>query len=127
MLAARVHVGDFVELKNANIGPGTKVPHLSYVGDADVGAGVNFGCGCVTANYDSVHKHRTTVGDHAFVACHTGLIAPVRVGENAFTAAGSVITRDVPDGALGVGRSRQTNVEGWVRRRHPERFEDADK
>lgn len=121
-LEEKVHVGDFVELKNAHIGQGTKVPHLSYVGDADVGEGVNFGCGCVTANYDSVHKHRTTVGDHAFIGCHTNLIAPVAVGENAFTAAGSTITKDVPADALAVERARQINLEGWVRRRHPERY-----
>lgn len=124
-LEERVHVGDFVELKNAHIGAGTKVPHLSYVGDADVGEGVNFGCGCVTANYDSLHKFRTTVGDHAFIGCHTNLIAPVTVGENAFTAAGSTVTKDVPDGALAVERDKQVNLEGWVRRRHPERFTDG--
>lgn len=121
-LEAKVHVGDFVETKNAHVGVGTKIPHLSYIGDADVGAGVNFGCGCVTANYDSVHKHRTTVGDHAFVGCHTNLIAPVTVGENAFTAAGSTITKNVPDAALAVERAKQVNLEGWVRRCHPERF-----
>ncbi|MFT8888503.1 MAG: bifunctional UDP-N-acetylglucosamine diphosphorylase/glucosamine-1-phosphate N-acetyltransferase GlmU [Ethanoligenens sp.] len=121
-LEEKVHVGDFVELKNTHIGAGTKVPHLSYVGDADVGAGVNFGCGCVTANYDSLHKHRTTVGDHAFIGCHTNLIAPVTVGENAFTAAGSTITKDVPDASLAVERAKQVNLNGWVRRRHPERF-----
>ncbi len=125
-LAEKVHVGDFVELKNTKIGKGTKVPHLSYVGDADVGEGVNFGCGCVTANYDSVNKHRTTVGSHAFIGCHTNLIAPVAVGENAFTGAGSTITKNVPDEALAVERAKQTNLEGWVRRRHPERFPDAE-
>lgn len=121
-LEEKVHVGDFVETKNAHVGVGTKIPHLSYIGDADVGAGVNFGCGCVTANYDSVNKHRTTVGDHAFVGCHTNLIAPVTVGENAFTAAGSTITKNVPDAALAVERAKQINLDGWVRRCHPERF-----
>lgn len=126
-LAARVHVGDFVELKNAAVGEGTKVPHLTYLGDADVGSGCNFGCGSVTANYDSVHKHRTTVEDGAFVSCHTSLIAPVHIGKNAFTAAGSTITRDVPAEALGVARARQENVEGWVRQRHPERLKEEKK
>lgn len=117
VLAEKVHVGDFVELKNSSIGVGTKVPHLTYVGDSDVGAGVNFGCGCVTVNYDGVNKHRTAVGDHAFIGCNTNLIAPVRVGNNAYTAAGSTITRDVPDDALAVARSRQQNKEDWVKRR----------
>ncbi len=123
-LADKVHVGDFVEVKNSIVGQGTKLPHLSYIGDADVGAGTNFGCGCVTANYDGKKKYRTKVGDHAFIGCHTNLIAPVTVGDNAFTAAGSTVTKPVPDGALAVERAKQTNLDGWVRRKHPERFTD---
>lgn len=109
-----VHIGDFVEVKNSNIGVGTKVAHLTYVGDSDVGGGVNFGCGVVTVNYDGVNKNRTTIGDNAFIGCNTNLVAPVKVGNGAYTAAGSTITKDIPDGALSVARSRQTNIEGWA-------------
>ncbi len=109
-----VKIGDFVEVKNSVVGEGTKVPHLTYVGDSDVGAGVNFGCGCVTVNYDGVNKARCKVGDHAFIGCNTNLIAPVEVGENAYTAAGSTITEAVPDEALAIARARQVNKEGWV-------------
>ena len=110
----KVKIGDFVEIKNSNIGEGTKVPHLTYVGDSDVGRGVNFGCGCVTVNYDGRVKSRTTVGDQAFIGCNTNLIAPVRVGDGAYTAAGSTITKDVPDGAMAIGRSRQENKPGYA-------------
>jgi bifunctional UDP-N-acetylglucosamine pyrophosphorylase/glucosamine-1-phosphate N-acetyltransferase len=116
-LHENVHVGDFVEVKNSEIGVGTKVGHLTYVGDSDVGSGVNFGCGVVTGNYDGVKKSRTTIGDNAFIGCNTNLVAPVKVGDGAYTAAGSTVTRDVPDGALAVARSRQENLEGWVARR----------
>lgn len=109
-----VKMGDFVEIKNSTIGVGTKVPHLTYVGDSDVGAGVNFGCGCVTVNYDGVTKARCKVGDHAFIGCNTNLIAPVEVGDYAYTAAGSTITEAVPVDALGIARARQTNKENWV-------------
>ena len=108
-------VGDFVELKNSNIGNGTKISHLTYVGDSDVGSKVNFGCGTVTVNYDSKNKHRTTIKDNAFIGCNTNLVAPVTVGENAYTAAGSTITDDVPADALGIGRARQCNKEDWVK------------
>lgn len=121
LLHEGVHVGDFVEIKNSEIGAGSKVPHLTYVGDSDVGSGVNFGCGCVTSNYDGVKKHRTRVEDNAFIGCNTNLVAPVTVGRGAYTAAGSTITKDVPENALGVGRSRQTNIEGWVTRCRPPR------
>lgn len=113
-IADNVHIGDFVEIKNSSIGVGTKVAHLTYVGDSDVGGGVNFGCGVVTVNYDGVNKNRTTIGDGAFIGCNTNLIAPVAVGSKAYTGAGSTITRNVPDGALAVGRSRQENIEGWA-------------
>lgn len=108
-IGEQVRIGDFVEIKNAVIGNGTKVSHLTYVGDSDVGEGVNFGCGTVTANYDGKKKHRTTIGNGAFIGCNTNLIAPVTVGEGAMTAAGSTITDSVPDGAMAIARERQTN------------------
>lgn len=120
-LHENVHVGDFVEIKNSEIGVGTKVAHLTYVGDSDVGGGVNFGCGVVTVNYDGVKKSRTTIGDNAFIGCNTNLVAPVKVGDRAYTAAGSTITKDVPEDALAVARSRQQNLEGWVIRRCPKK------
>lgn len=109
-----VKIGDYVEIKNSVIGKGTKVPHLTYVGDSDVGQNVNFGCGCVTVNYDGINKNRCTVGDNAFIGCNTNLIAPVKVGNNAYTAAGSTVDTDVPDNALAIARSRQVNKEDWV-------------
>lgn len=113
-LAAGVKVGNFVEIKNSQVGQGSKVPHLSYIGDTDMGSGVNIGSGTITVNYDGKKKHRTVIGDNAFIGCNTNLVAPVTVGENAYIAAGSTITKDVPPGALGVGRARQTNLAGWV-------------
>jgi bifunctional UDP-N-acetylglucosamine pyrophosphorylase/glucosamine-1-phosphate N-acetyltransferase len=110
-------VGNFVEVKKARLGKGAKANHLAYLGDAEVGAGANIGAGVVTCNYDGTAKHRTTIGAGAFVGSDTMLVAPVTVGRDATTAAGSVITRDVPDGALGVARERQRNVEGWSKRR----------
>src|SRR6185295_14287153 len=94
-----------------------KVPHLSYVGDADIGAGSNLGAGTITANYDGRRKHRTTIGDRVKISVDTALVAPVTVGDDAYTAGGSVITKDVPPGALGVARERQTNIEGYAERR----------
>lgn len=111
--------GAYVEIKNSTIGDGAKVPHLSYVGDADVGEGANIGAATVTVNYDGIDKHRTVVGAHARIGSDTMLVAPVTVGDGAYTAAGSVITDDVPPGAMAVGRARQRNVEGWVGRRRP--------
>lgn len=116
-LGKNVKVGDFVEVKNARIDDGAKVSHLSYIGDGHVGKEVNIGCGVVFVNYDGEKKHRTEVGDHAFVGCNANLVAPVKVGANAYVAAGSTITRDVPENALGVARTRQENKEGWVIRR----------
>jgi bifunctional UDP-N-acetylglucosamine pyrophosphorylase/glucosamine-1-phosphate N-acetyltransferase len=110
-------VGTFVEVKNSDVGAGTKIPHLSYIGDADIGEGTNLGASTITANYDGSRKHRTTIGSNVKTSVDTTLVAPVTVGDDAFTAAGSVITKDVPDGALGVARERQTNVEGYTRRR----------
>ncbi len=107
-----VKVGDFVELKNSNVGPDTKISHLTYVGDSDVGEGVNFGCGTVTVNYDGAAKHRTTIGDYAFIGCNTNLVAPVTLGAGAYTAAGSTITQDVPEDTLAIARARQVNKDG---------------
>ena len=107
-------VGAFVEVKNSEIGPGTKVPHLSYVGDADVGAGSNLGAGTITANYDGFRKHRTRVGDRVRIGVDTMLVAPVTVGDDAYTGAGAVIREDVPPGALGVSGNEQRNVEGYA-------------
>ena len=109
-------VGDFVEVKNSVIGDGTKISHLTYVGDSDVGRRVNFGCGTVTTNYDGHKKFRCTIGDDAFLGCNTNLIAPVTVGDRAYTAAGSTVTDNVPNGALAIARARQTNKEGWADR-----------
>jgi bifunctional UDP-N-acetylglucosamine pyrophosphorylase/glucosamine-1-phosphate N-acetyltransferase len=109
--------GTFVEIKNSEIGRGSKVPHLSYIGDADVGEGTNIAAGNVTANYDGVRKHRTTIGSGVRTSVDTTLVAPVSVGDGAFTGAGSVITEDVPPGALGIARARQTIVEGYAERR----------
>ncbi|MDR1630832.1 MAG: UDP-N-acetylglucosamine diphosphorylase [Oscillospiraceae bacterium] len=112
-------LGNFTEIKNSQIGPGTKVSHLTYVGDADVGQGVNFGCGVVTVNYDGKNKFRTFIDDYAFIGCNTNLLAPVSVGKFAYTAAGSTITEDVPPCALAVARARQVNKEEWAKRKQP--------
>jgi bifunctional UDP-N-acetylglucosamine pyrophosphorylase/glucosamine-1-phosphate N-acetyltransferase len=109
--------GTFVEIKNSDIGEGSKVPHLSYVGDTDVGPGTNLGAATITANYDGRRKHRTTIGANVRTSVDTTLVAPVSVGDGAFTAAGSVITDEVPPGALGIARARQTNIEGYADRR----------
>jgi bifunctional UDP-N-acetylglucosamine pyrophosphorylase / glucosamine-1-phosphate N-acetyltransferase len=112
--------GTFVEIKNSEIGEGAKVPHLSYVGDADVGAGSNLGAGTITANYDGFEKHRTKIGEGARISVHTSLVAPVAVGDEAYTGAGAVIREDVPAKALGVTRSEQRNIEGYAERRAKE-------
>ena len=109
-----VKVGDFVEIKNSVIGNGTKISHLTYVGDSDVGERVNFGCGTVTTNYDGFKKYRCTIGDDVFIGCNTNLVAPVTVGDGSYTAAGSTITKDVPADALGIARERQVNLDGWA-------------
>ncbi len=106
--------GTFVEIKNSDIGPGSKVPHLSYIGDTDIGGETNIGAGTITANYDGYHKHRTTIGSRVKVSVDTAFVAPVRVGDDAYTAAGSVIAKNVPPGALGVARARQENIEGYA-------------
>jgi len=109
-----VKVGDFVEVKNSNIGNGTKISHLTYVGDSDVGEKVNFGCGTVTVNYDGINKHRTTIGNNTFIGCNTNLVAPVKVGDRVYTAAGTTVTKDVPDDALVIGRVRQEIKPQWT-------------
>ncbi len=109
-----VHLGAYVETKNSNFACGNTVSHLTYIGDADVGKYCNFGCGTVTCNYDGESKYRTAIGDYCFIGCNTNLVAPVRVGDGAYTAAGSTITGDVPAGALGIARQRQTNLDGWA-------------
>ena len=108
-----VKIGNFVEVKNSNVGEGSKLPHLQYIGDTDVGAGVNIGCGTVTCNYDGKKKYRTTIEDNAFIGCNTNLVAPVTVEKGAYIAAGSTITKDVPKDNLAIARSRQVNIEVW--------------
>jgi bifunctional UDP-N-acetylglucosamine pyrophosphorylase / glucosamine-1-phosphate N-acetyltransferase len=117
VLRAGAKAGTFVEVKNSDIGAGAKIPHLSYIGDADVGEGTNLGAATITANYDGAAKHRTTIGKGVRTSVDTTLVAPVTVGDEAVTAAGSVITDDVPPGALGIARERQTNIEGYAERR----------
>jgi bifunctional UDP-N-acetylglucosamine pyrophosphorylase/glucosamine-1-phosphate N-acetyltransferase len=117
VLGAGAKAGTFVEVKNSDIGAGAKIPHLSYIGDADVGEGTNLGATTITANYDGVSKHRTTIGSGVHTGVDTTLVAPVTVGDEARTAAGSVITDDVPQGALGIARERQKNIEGYAERR----------
>ncbi|MEO8430469.1 MAG: bifunctional UDP-N-acetylglucosamine diphosphorylase/glucosamine-1-phosphate N-acetyltransferase GlmU [Acidobacteriota bacterium] len=117
VLEEDVRVGNFVETKNAVLGRGTKALHLSYLGDAEIGAGVNIGAGVITCNYDGQNKNRTEIGEGAFVGSDSQLVAPVRVGRGAYVGAGSTITKDVPDGALAISRESQKNVEGWAARR----------
>ncbi|MEI2785477.1 MAG: bifunctional UDP-N-acetylglucosamine diphosphorylase/glucosamine-1-phosphate N-acetyltransferase GlmU [Candidatus Nanopelagicales bacterium] len=119
ILRAGSRAGAYVEIKNAVVGEGAKVPHLSYVGDAEIGEGTNIGAATVFVNYDGVNKHRISVGKHARIGSDTMLVAPLTIGDGAYTAAGSVITEDVPAGDLGLGRARQRNVDGWVAARRP--------
>ncbi|MFI5620698.1 bifunctional UDP-N-acetylglucosamine diphosphorylase/glucosamine-1-phosphate N-acetyltransferase GlmU [Streptomyces sp. NPDC051567] len=118
-LGARAKAGTYVEMKNASIGEGTKVPHLSYVGDATIGEYTNIGAASVFVNYDGEHKHHTVVGSHCKTGSDNMFVAPVTIGDGAYTAAGSVITKDVPPGALAVARGQQRNIEGWVARKRP--------
>ena len=115
VIGAHVKVGDFVEVKNSVIGDNTKISHLAYVGDSDFGKGINFSCGAITSNYDGKNKFRTTVGDGVFVGCNTNLVSPVKVGENAFIAAGSTISEDIPDEGFSIARAKQINKSGWVK------------
>jgi bifunctional UDP-N-acetylglucosamine pyrophosphorylase/glucosamine-1-phosphate N-acetyltransferase len=114
-LGNNVKAGAFVEIKNSNLGDGTKAAHLAYVGDCDAGKNVNFGCGTITVNHNGAQKSRTVIEDGAYIGCNTNLVAPVTIGEGAYTAAGSTITHDVPPGALAIARERQTNKEDWKR------------
>jgi bifunctional UDP-N-acetylglucosamine pyrophosphorylase/glucosamine-1-phosphate N-acetyltransferase len=120
-IKAGAHVGNFVELKKTVFGEGAKAGHLAYLGDATIGADVNIGAGTITCNYDGVRKNPTIIEDGAFIGSDSQLIAPVRVGAGAYVAAGSSITTDVPAGSLGIARSHQRNVEGWVDRKKKER------
>ncbi len=119
-LGVKGKIGAFVETKNAHIGDGAKVPHLSYVGDADIGEGANIGAGTIFANYDGVNKHRTTVGKHARTASNNTFVAPVTIGDGAHTGAGTTVRKDVPPGALAVSKGEQRNMEGWVEQKRPD-------
>ncbi|MFD8819020.1 bifunctional UDP-N-acetylglucosamine diphosphorylase/glucosamine-1-phosphate N-acetyltransferase GlmU, partial [Streptomyces sp. NPDC059627] len=118
-LGAKGKIGTYVETKNASIGEGTKIPHLSYVGDATIGEYSNIGAASVFVNYDGENKHHTTVGSHCKTGSDNMFVAPVTIGDGAYTAAGSVITKDVPPGSLAVARGQQRNIEGWVARKRP--------
>jgi len=113
----KVKIGNFVEVKNSNVGEGSKLPHLQYIGDCDMGAGCNIGCGAITVNYDGKKKFRTTIGDNVFVGCNSNLVAPVTLEDNAYVGAGSTITKTVPKDNLAIARSRQTNYDNWADKR----------
>jgi bifunctional UDP-N-acetylglucosamine pyrophosphorylase/glucosamine-1-phosphate N-acetyltransferase len=113
-LAAEVKIGNFVETKASTFGAKAKANHLAYIGDTAVGAGANIGAGTITCNYDGFAKHRTEIGEGAFIGSNSALVAPVRIGSGAYVASGSVVTMNIPDNALGVGRARQVNKEGWA-------------
>lgn len=119
IVGKNVRVGNFVELKKAFVETGAKISHLSYIGDSSVGKDVNIGCGCATVNFDGTNKHRTVIEDGAFIGCGVNLVAPVTVGKDAFVAAGSTVTEDVPESALSVARSKQVNKTGWVIKKKP--------
>ena len=110
-------VGNFVETKNTILGKGSKANHLTYLGDTEIGEGSNIGAGTITCNYDGTNKNKTSIGDNSFIGSNTALVAPVTVGSNATVAAGSVITKDVPEDALGVGRAKQSNKENWSKKK----------
>ena len=116
-ISAKVKIGNFVEVKNSTVGEGSKLPHLQYIGDTDMGAGCNMGCGTITVNYDGKTKFRTKIGDNVFVGCNSNLVAPVELEDGVYVAAGSTITKDVPKNNLAVARSRQTNIENWADKR----------
>lgn len=116
-IGEKARIGDFVEIKKSTIGNGTKVSHLTYIGDAEVGEGCNFGCGTVVVNYDGKVKNKTIIGDHSFIGCNTNLVSPVEVHDNTYIAAGSTITNDVLEGELAVARAKQRNIKGWVEKK----------
>lgn len=116
-IAAKVKIGNFVEVKNSTIGEGSKLPHLSYIGDTDMGSGVNMGCGTITVNYDGKNKFRTVIGDDCFIGCNSNLVAPVKINNGAYVGAGSTITKEVPENALAIARERQKNIEHWKDKR----------
>ena len=115
-LSDKVKIGSFVEIKKAIVGEGTKIPHLTYVGDSEIGTKCNIGCGTITCNYDGFNKSKTIIGDNVFVGSNVNLVAPVKIGNNVFIAAGSTITDDVPEESLAIARQRQTNKEGWCKK-----------
>jgi bifunctional UDP-N-acetylglucosamine pyrophosphorylase/glucosamine-1-phosphate N-acetyltransferase len=117
-IGKHARIGDFVEIKKSTIGDNTKVSHLTYIGDAEVGSGCNFGCGTVTVNYDGKKKYRTKIGNNAFIGCNTNLVSPVEVEDNSYIAAGSTITEKVPKGSLAIARAKQVNKEGWVEKKN---------
>lgn len=117
VIGKKARIGDFVEIKKSTIGDGTKVSHLTYIGDAEVGSGCNFGCGTVVVNYDGKKKYKTIIGNNVFIGCNSNLVSPVKLCDNAYTAAGSTITEEVPEGALAIGRARQVNIKGWVEKK----------
>ena len=116
-IGKNARIGDFVEIKKSTIGNETKVSHLTYIGDAEVGSGCNFGCGTVVVNYDGKEKHKTVIGDNSFIGCNTNLVSPVEVKDNTYIAAGSTITSEVKEGDLAIARTKQRNIEGWVKKR----------
>lgn len=120
-LAENVKIGGFCEVKNTKVGAGSKIPHLSYIGDAEVGSAVNIGCGCITCNYDGYKKYKTEIGNNAFVGCNVNMVAPVKIADDSYVAAGSTVTEDVPTEALAIARERQRNIEGWVRKNKEKR------
>lgn len=117
VIGEKVRIGDFVEIKKSTIGNNTKVSHLTYIGDAEVGESCNFGCGTVVVNYDGKNKHKTKIGNNSFIGCNTNLVSPVEVKDNTYIAAGSTITKEVPEGSLAIARAKQTNIEGWVNKK----------
>jgi bifunctional UDP-N-acetylglucosamine pyrophosphorylase/glucosamine-1-phosphate N-acetyltransferase len=118
VIGNNARIGDFVEIKKSTIGDNTKVSHLTYIGDAEVGSDCNFGCGTVVVNYDGKKKYKTKIGNNAFIGCNTNLVSPIEVKDNSYIAAGSTITKEVPSGSLAIARAKQVNIEGWVNRRN---------
>lgn len=118
VIGKKARIGDFVEIKKSTIGDNTKVSHLTYIGDAEVGSGCNFGCGTVVVNYDGKKKHKTIIGNNSFIGCNTNLVSPVEVKNNTYIAAGSTITNEVPEGSLAIARAKQVNIEGWVEKKN---------